>query len=726
MQKYNFYFLNLQDMKRLLPVLAYCLFLASCSTTRVLNEGEYRLTGNRVLITDDPEFRESEIRNYIRQDSQSGGFLGFNPFLYVYNWSRRDGLWHKLGTPPVVFDEAAVSTSVTNISNHLKYLGYYDAAVGSMVNYYGKKVKVDYTVTLGKRYPIEKVVFEVPEYAPFSDDFYADSTTALEALRGRFLSEQMLEQETVRSASRMRDLGYYSLTRNNYSFEADTLGGSAILRYRVREYERNQTENSARPLNKYKIGKVAISLPKGLVFRESLLKKLNQVKPGQVYSESAVTGTYNRLSAIKAFSSVGIEMSEADSSTVDCNINISRSGTQGFKVNLEASTNSSGLIGISPRLSYFHKNIFHGGEWLNLGFNGDFQFRPGDNTQAKEFGVSAGISIPRILGFSKGALTRTLNPRTEFNMAFNHQNRPEYTRNIMSMTYGYAGVMDWHDITYQVYPLQLNFVKLYDLDAGFSATLAKNPYMRYSYQDHLDAGVGKLLYYNSSREIVPSGSYHFHRLSVDVSGNILSMFTSYMGKNSDGSYCIGGSPFAQYIRGEYSFGNTWRSDSNENLAVATRFLIGAGYAYGNSSALPFEKQFYAGGASSMRGWQARALGPGSSAMDNTFVIPSQTGDFKLEMNIEYRFRMFWKFEGALFADVGNVWNLRTDLPDFYKSLGADWGAGLRVNLEFILFRIDFGMKLVDPSLREGARLIGPDDWFSRGNNAIHFGIGYPF
>jgi hypothetical protein len=431
-------------------------------------------------------------------------------------------------------------------------------------------------------------------------------------------------------------------------------------------------------------------------------------------------------------------MSEADSSTVDCNINISRSGMQGFKVNLEASTNSSGLIGISPKLSYFHKNIFHGGEWLNLGFNGDFQFRPGDDTHAREFGVSAGISFPRIIGLPYDALTMTILPRTEFNTAFNHQNRPEYTRNIVSMTYGYTGVSGWHNVSYQFYPLQLNFVKLYDLDSGFSASLAKNPYMRYSYQDHFDAGVGLLLYYNSSTDIVPLTSYHFRRLSLDVSGNVLSLFRRYMSQNNDGSYCIGGSPFAQYIRGEYSFGHTWRYGINDNQAVSTRFLIGAGYAYGNSSALPFEKQFYAGGASSMRGWQARALGPGGSKPDDTFVIPSQTGDFKLEMNIEYRFALFWKLEGALFADVGNVWNLRYDsssaegvkggfrLNDFYKTLGADWGPGLRVNLDFILLRVDLGMKLVDPSLREGARITAPSDWIKRDNCAIHFGIGYPF
>ena len=721
-------------MKRVLFLSALCALLFSCSTTRVLKEGEYRLKGNEVTIIDDPLFNTSEVSNYIRQNESGGGILGFNPFMYVYNWSKKDGIFHKLGTAPVVYDEASVGTSITNITNRLHYLGYYNCQVDSITVRGYKTIKVNYLVTLGDRYKIEDIKFEVPEYEPFAADFLADTATVSSQLKGNWLSEQLLEGETVRSSARLRNLGYYSLTKNNYSFEADTLGGHTLLKYRVREYERSQTSASALPLNKYTIGKVFISLPKDLKFRESVLKGLNTVKPGDVYSENTVATTYSRLSAIKLFSGVSVEMTQADSSTVDCSINLSRSPVQGFKVNLEGSSNSSGLMGISPQLSYFHKNIFHGGEWLNLGFNGDFQFKLDDDTKAIEYGITAGISFPRFLGLPYSLFRRSSIPRTEINLAFNHQNRPEYTRNLVSVKYGYTGTTK-HNISYQLFPLQVNFVKLYGLDAAFSKTLSNNPYMRYSYQDHLDAGIGAVLYYNSSTEIVPSGDYLFHRLSMDVSGNVLSLFKNIMSVNADGSYCIGGSPYAQYVRAEYSVGRTWRLDMSN--AISTRLLAGAGYAYGNSSALPFEKQFYAGGASSMRGWQARALGPGFSAGDDAFIIPSQTGDIKLEMNLEYRFKLFWKLEGALFTDIGNVWNLKYEdtaegrlgafrLNDFYNSLAADWGTGLRVNLEFILLRVDFGMKMVDPSKPDGSRVIGPGGWLKGSNNAFHFGIGYPF
>mgnify|MGYP002623413978 FL=1 len=636
----------------------------------------------------------------------------------------------------MVYDEGMVGTSLNNISNRLRYLGYYDAKVDSSTVRKNKIIKVNYIVTLGQRHKIETVVFEVPEYQPFYEDFLADTTVILPEFRGAFLSEQMLEAETVRSSQRFRNLGYYSLTKNNYSFEADTAGGYTLLKYKIREYERSQSPGSAQPLDKYTIGKVTISLPKDLKFRRSVLEGLNTVRPGDPYSENAVNTVYNRFSALKVFSGVSVEMNQADSNKVDCNINLSKSPVQGFKVNLEASTNSSGLVGISPQINYFHKNAFHGGEWFNLGFNGDFQFKLNDDTRATEFGLSTGISFPRFLGLPYSWFRRSAIPRTEFNLAFNHQNRPEYTRNVVSVNYGYTGTTR-RGISYQIFPLQLNFVRLFDFDQNFMKTLSGNPYMRYSYMDHLDAGMGTLLYYNSSKEIVPKGSYYFHRLNVDLSGNLLSLFNRFMSRSSDGSYLIGGSPYAQYIRGEYSIGKTWRFGSDNNQAVATRILAGAGYAYGNSSALPFEKQFYAGGASSMRGWQTRALGPGYSKQNDAFIIPSQTGDIKLEMNLEYRFDLFWKIEGALFTDVGNVWNLQYQntteglqgafLPDdFVNSLAADWGVGVRVNLEFILLRVDFGMKMRDPSRAEDKRLLGPREWLRGGNNAFHFGIGYPF
>ncbi len=175
-----------------------------------------------------------------------------------------------------------------------------------------------------------------------------------------------------------------------------------------------------------------------------------------------------------------------------------------------------------------------------------------------------------------------------------------------------------------------------------------------------------------------------------------------------------------------SLGKTFRFGGNDTQALALRLDGGIGRAYGNSVALPFEKQFYCGGASSMRGWQVRTLGPGFSEMDSFFIIPNQTGDIKIEADLEYRFKMFWKLEGALFAEAGNVWQHDALQELRLESLAADWGLGVRLNMDFILLRVDMGFKLYDPSREAGSRWAGPSKWLRDDGFAVHFGVGYPF
>jgi outer membrane protein assembly factor BamA len=467
--------------------------------------------------------------------------------------------------------------------------------------------------------------------------------------------------------------------------------------------------------------------------REKVLRELNTVKPGDVYSTETVNNTYARLSALRMFSSVNVGITQVDTNLVNCNINLSQSKLQGFKVNLEASTNSTGLFGVSPQLSYYHKNIFKGGEWLNLSFMGNFQFKFKDAVRSNEFGVSAGLSFPRFLllpyRYFKGAI-----PRTDINLSYNYQNRPEYTRNIISTSYGYNGNVN-NRFYYQAYPIQLNVVRLFDLDEGFYMDLANDPFLKNAYQNHFDLGSGGTIYYTTDPEAIPKSTYSYARLQVDVAGNLLSAFNGLMKKDENGAGMIWNTPYSQFVRGELTLGKTWIWGRNSGQSVATRLLAGAGHAYGNSTALPFEKHFYAGGASSLRGWQARTVGPGTSPRDTSFVIPNQTGDMRLEANIEYRFDLFWKVEGAVFADAGNVWTLKQKdlMPEDgsmfrWKTLGesiaANWGLGIRLNLDFLLLRLDAGFKVHDPARTD--KWTGPDKWFKRNGYALHFGVGYPF
>ena len=725
---------------RIISVMALAVMsMISCSTTRVLQDDQFRLAKNKIVIENDKKFNPNLLQPYLKQKPNSYFIFGWNPFLSVYNWQNGKGkAWDKLvtkiGVAPVVYDAEQVGNSMINLENHLKYLGYYDSNVESKVKVRKRKVNVTYDITLGKRYPIKEITYELPGNGVFASEFLKD-TASMSVKVGDYLSEASLEAETVRSSSALRNQGFYSFNKNYYFFEADTLScqDSAILHLTINEYTRNEAPKDAQPIRRFYFRDVNISYPKTLNIKEKVLRNLNTIVPGEPYSSTLVNTTYSRLSALRVFSSVNIDMTQVDTNLVDCSITLSQSKMQGFKVNLEGSTNSSGLFGISPQLSYYHKNIFRGGEWLNLSFMGNFQFKFNDDIRSNEFGVGAGLSFPRFFPlpyrFFKGAV-----PRTDVNISYNYQDRPEYTRNIISTSYGYTGNLKSR-FFYQAYPLQMNIVRLVNLDPEFFNTLANDPFLRNAYQDHFDLGSGLTLYYTTNAESVPKESYFYSRMQFDIAGNLLSAFNPLMKQDSHGARVIWNTPYSQYVRGELTLGKTWIFGRKDGQAIATRLLAGAGYAYGNSSALPFEKHFYAGGSNSLRGWQARTVGPGLSPRDNSFVIPNQTGDMKLEANVEYRFNMFWKIAGAVFIDAGNIWTLKDDGTEsgklsmisadtFAESIAANWGAGLRLDFSFLILRLDLGMKVHDPA-REN-KWVGPDQWLKRDGYALHFGVGYPF
>ena len=711
----------------------------SCSTTRVLEDGQYRLAKNKINIENSKTFNPTVLEPYLKQKPNSYFIFGWNPFLNLYNWSNgKGGGWdrfvQKLGVAPVVYDPDMVDSSIENLKNHLSYLGYYNSDVSSSIAVTKKRVKVTYNVTLGKQYPISKITYTLPDNKEFAESFLKD-TTNLSIKPGDYLSESSLQAETERSSQVLRNQGYYSFNKNYYFFEADTLTipGSALLNLTVNEYTRNETPKDAQPIRKFYINDVKISYPNTLKFRDNILRELTTITPGDVYSADEINRTYSRLTALKVFSSVNIGMTPVDTDLVDCSISMAQSKLQGFKFNLESSVNSTGLFGVSPQVSYYHKNIFRGGEWLNLSFMGNFQFKFNDDVRSNEFGVSAGLSFPKFFPlpyrFFKGAI-----PRTDVNLTYNYQSRPEYTRNIISVTYGYNGNLK-RRFFYQAYPLQMNVVRLFDLDEKFYKSLVNDPFLLNAYQDHFDFGSGATLYYTTNPDNTPKLPHFYSRFQFDIAGNLLSAFKPLMEKNSNGQGMIWNTPFSQFVRGEITLSKTWFLGKKSKQSIATRLQAGAGYAYGNSTSLPFEKHFYAGGSNSLRGWQARTVGPGTAPRDTSFVIPNQTGDMKLEANIEYRFDLFWKLAGALFIDAGNVWTLKADdteegqqslfsWKDFGSSIAANWGAGIRLDFGFLLLRVDMGLKVHDPARQQ--RWVNPGEWFKGDNYALHFGVGYPF
>ena len=721
---------------------------SSCSTTKVLSEGQQSLAGTSIIVENGKSFDTSELGSYLKQSG-----ISWRPSLCIYNWQDGKGKgWDKfvtkLGKAPEIFDSTLVGLSERNVADHLEYLGYYGSTVKGVTTVCSnpKKVKVKYYVTLGKRYPISDVKYAFHGFDSTSRaDFLKD--TLHFTLRGAdFLSESLLEEETAVCANTMRNKGYYDFTKSNISFRADTISdpGKALLTVNVLARSRNSSDTLGRnSLGKYTFGNVNISYPSELKFRDKVLRDLNTIKNGDLYSDRRVNMTQNRFNSISLFNSASVELTpREEGNVVDCNVMLHKGKIQGFKLGFEASVNSTGLLGLSPELSYYHKNIFHGGEVLSLSVSTNHQFQIDDSSiHSNEVTANLSLTIPRFVPFSTKNFKGSDLPSTVVKMSYNYQNRPEYQRNIFSASFGYQGIVKKH-FQYQVSPLSIKVTGLPYIDEDFLESIINNSFLLDSFLDHFDMGATATLHYSSATSSNPHETFWYARFQGDFSGNVLSLFNSCLPTSSTSSeHLIMNIPYYQYVRGEFQIGRTWVWGRKSNQSLATRLLVGAGYAYGNSTAMPLEKQFYSGGANSLRGWTARTVGPGAAPLEEFWSIPNQTGDIKLEANVEYRFPIVWKLAGAVFVDAGNVWNIQTDLyqgfeddpslfhfNDFYKSIAASWGAGIRVDLSFLVLRFDMGMRFHDPALASQnlSCWVGPAHWLDKGNHAFHFGVGYPF
>ena len=509
-----------------LGLLAGIWLLAGCSTTRVLAEDEARLAENKVVVTNDPKYNASSLMPYVKQKANSEILGQVTPFLYVYNWQNgKNGGWdrfcQKLGQAPVVFDESLIDDSVNSILNHLEYEGYYNSEVSPEATVKKKLAKVRYNVTLGKRFPIRTIDYQVRDTALAS--LLAADSANFTVNCGDWLSQESLEAESERLSRLFRNRGYWGFSKNYFFFYADTttIRDTADLIVRIEDYTRNESEENARPHRKYKIGNVALMPQPGMRVRQKFLHNLNQLQPGEPYSEDRINQTYDRFASIPLFSSVNMLLRESqfDSTAVDCSIMLSQARLQAVKVNLEGSFNSVGLFGVTPSLSYSHKNLFGGGEVFSLGFRGNFQFMLHEPVRSNEFSVSTGLSIPWYPSFVWKMPYINL-PQMDINFSYNYQNRPEYNRNILTGTYGFSWNVSKR-FYYQIYPFQLSAVKASRIDSDFYASI-NDPYLKNAFRSHLDLGGGGMFYFTTNSTVNPKVSYFYTRFQFDFSGNMAS------------------------------------------------------------------------------------------------------------------------------------------------------------------------------------------------------------
>jgi outer membrane protein assembly factor BamA len=754
---------------------------SSCSTVKFVPEGSYLLNKVEVEV-DNPSVNREEAKSHIRQ-KENYKILGFARFhLWLYNLSsvkKDDGWLKRIGEPPEVFDPALVLASEERLEQYLENKGYFRSNVDSEVSFRERrhKANVKYQIKTGDQYTIQKINYHFSDSSLQEFFFRNESNVLLE--QGTPFDFNLLEKQREEIVNLFRNKGYYYFSNDDVSYLADStkaekeiildifVGNSdgeeaekKYLTYNLNHFylyilpgsssfTSMQSPESSFSDTTY-FNDITLFSNADAIYRPNLFQGLIQMNSGSFYRLDDARNTFNAFNRLRQFRFIDIQFQEnraiQDTQLLDCHIRLSPMSKQAVSFDIEG-TNTSGNLGVAGNINYRHRNMFRGAEVFQINFRGamERQQRVVENVpeyfNTRELGIETNLTFPKLLGPGRVInVFRDFLPKTTFTLGYNFQRRPEYTRTISNIKFGY----DWMTSEYRKHILNIvdfNMVRLYQFDPEF-INFIKDLYIKSSFTDHLILASDYSFIYNT-QELGVRKNYSYLRFNFETAGNALRLLSKIanrpeiqtvdtLGLGSASYYRMLNTRFAQYIKSHIEFRYGYILD-RYNTIVGRAFL-GIGLPYGNFDVLPFEKKYFTGGANGIRAWQVRSLGPGTySAPANAY--PNQSSDIKLEANIEYRFNLISFLEGAFFFDAGNIWaiNEKDNRPgaqfkfnEFYKQIAAGTGIGFRFDFNYFIFRLDIGMKLRDPS-QNGANgwIIGHRPLKSDDFN-LSFAIGYPF
>lgn len=762
-------------------VILFLYALSSCSPVKYIPEDQYLLDRYRIKVREG-KVKKDEIRNYVRQKPNKR-VLGIRFHLGMYNLSNKDsdrGLsnWlRKIGEEPVIYDEFLAEKSVDYLKTYLNNKGYYNSIVRDTVQLKRKRARIQYNIEAYEPYKINSIKFKSTD-SILAKDFFPDTINTVIKTGDNF-DLDILEDERKRIEENLKNRGYYSFNKEFVFFQADSSAKNkeVDLVLNIHQAQQKDSNNNVHKTHhkKYKINRVyvftnfdqkeALSLGDdyykdldttyldGIYYITKGQDKLNKrvinqsnfIQENEFYSLDDVNRTYKHLNSLRLFKIINIQFDKIDSlqndtsivGYIDCNMKLTKYYLQSYTVELQG-TNSYGNIGVGGSFLYQHRSLFGGAEITDFRINGAIEKidekNVAGNDYTTELGANVGISIPKFILpiFKAEKFSKKYSPKTQITAGYNYQDRIDYRRSITNMSYGYF----WDGNRYlkhSVKLLELNAIELPYASPEFKNYI-DSTYLRSSYNNHLISVSNYTLIFNN-QDIKKTRDFYFLKLSTEISGNILAGISelSDAPKDENGSYTVLGIPFSQYAK--FDIDLRYYDVIDNSKTIAYRLFGGIGIPYGNSISLPFEKMYFSGGANSIRAWNVRDLGPGSYSGGSRTRFSNQTGDIKLEANLEYRFKMFWLLEGALFLDAGNIWNLNSNefegglfrKDEFFKEFAVGSGAGARLDFSFVIVRLDLGIKLRDPALPENERwIIGNRNLRWEDDFTINIGIGYPF
>ncbi|WP_339756573.1 BamA/TamA family outer membrane protein [Algoriphagus aquimarinus] len=745
----------------------------SCNVKKYIPEGEFLYKGAALEINTKEDIKglddvEEELEDLLRPEPNSKIFG-----MYVGLWAHYKGtkekpgfinrfLNKKIGQEPVYFSQVNPSRTEDLIVNRLENRGFFYSNSMSEVTRKGQFAEVAYTVNISTPYTLTEVVVDRDSLEIDKEIIAMMSETRLDS--GSRFDLNKLNAERTRIDSTLKERGYYNFNNDFLIFEADTNISDSLRLFKL--YLRLKKNVPAKGIIPYKIDTVNVFpnysidedgdkldttlyddknfIQGNFVFKPRLLNEYILIENNQRYNPTLSRLTSNRLSSIGNYKFVNLRYEELESSDslghLKASIYLSPMTKRSLRAELLAVSKSNNFAGPALNLIYRNRNLFKGGETLNLtGRAGyEFQIAGGENRkglQSFELGLGADLIFPRVIFFVpiKEKFSYSV-PKTKMGISAEYLSRGGlYRLKSISANYGYfwnANQFAYHEIN----PLSLSVVNLSKTSPEFDQILNDNPFLKRSFDQNFIAGINYTFNYNKLNDRFRTHGY-FLGLGLDFAGNTVHLLDKISGTD-DGKFL--GLEYAQYGKIDLDLRYHWNIDKKQT--VATRLFAGWGMPYGNSQSLPYIKQYFSGGPNSVRAFRIRSIGPGTYRPEN-FDVNSyfdQSGDIRIEGNIEYRFPIVSLLKGAFFMDAGNVWlmNENEALPggkftsSWWGELAVGAGVGLRVDIQFFVIRFDLATPLRVPYLDEGERWgntfdIGSRSWRKQ-NLVFNFAIGYPF
>jgi outer membrane protein assembly factor BamA len=703
---------------------------------------------NKVSVVTDGKYQDintSQLKNYVRQKGNSRWFSAVKIPLGVYSMAGSDSSkWinrtlKSMGEAPVVYDTLQARLSCENLQMALKNKGYLDAQVELFTDTKDKKLDAIYVLHPGQPYYIRHLSYNIQD--PVIAKLLGKNVRQLK--EGSKLDVEQLNQARSQLTSLLQNQGYYRFHKEFISFQIDTLRDQRLadVTLLLRPYRTNNVADTLHTPFHIRSITYASGDPQDSVIhlRQHVLRENTFFDEGDPYSAEDLQNTYNHFGRLGAVRYTNISFQQdPDSALLDALIQIQTNKPSTISFQPEG-TNTAGDFGAAASLTYQNRNLFRGSETFSVQLRGAYEAIKGlegySNQDFIEYSVESRLSFPRfIMPFLSRDVRRRTIATSEVSLLYDTQNRPEFHRRVLSAGWRYKWRPQNHHDQYQLDLVDLNYVFMPWISETFRReyldnTSNYNAILRYNYEDLFIMKIGFGYSYNNGRIAV--------KTNLETAGNLLNASSRLFDAEHDdkGHYRLFNIAYAQYVKADIDF--TRQLISNYRDQLVFHIGLGIAYPYGNSTVLPFEKRYFSGGANSVRGWSVRSLGPGRyKDKDGNINFITQTGDMKLDLNLEYRTHLFWKFGGALFVDAGNIWTLREydeqpggqfKFSRLLKDMAVSYGLGLRLNFDYFIIRFDLGMKAVNPAYETEDEAHFPIAHPRLGRDlAFHFAVGLPF